>query len=162
MMKRLMSFALVMMLILSLSITAFAKENNTTFEEDFSQNYHVSTINPMDQVTTYGTSQPTTAWNVVTQGAYSFSGQASYSKLYLSNLLYGTSYFMAEVTNRSSTTYLTVNPHDSINLASFTLDPNETTDPPKCYQLQSGKRYFLLSFNAPSNFRGSVSEWIYQ
>lgn len=161
-MKRLTTSIFTLILIFSLSITAFAAERNPTIMEDFSKNYHVSTINPMNQLSTYGTSQPTQAWNIVTQGVYTFSGQAAYSKLYLSYLLYGTSYFKVNVTNLSTTSYLTFNPHDSINLTPVTLSPNTTTDPLLHYQLQSGKRYFLLSFNAPSHFSGSVSEWVYQ
>lgn len=161
-MKKIISFALAIIMVFSLHISAFAAESSAEFSEDMSQNYHVSTVNPLDQIMTYGTSHPTTAWNVVTQGPYFFSGQAAYSTLYLSNLLHGTVYFQAYVTNKSSSNTLTVNPHDSTDLRPFTVAPNSSTNPLKRYVLQSGKQYFLLSFNAPSYFSGSVGEWIYQ
>lgn len=154
-MKKLTCFVLAILMVFAMSITTFANENN----ESLSQNYHVSTVNPLDQVATYGTSQPTTAWNVMTQGVYSFSGQAQYSKLYLSNLLYGTTNFKASVTNKSASNTLTVNPHDSTILTPLKVAPNSYEV--RQYVLQDGKTYFLLSFNAPSYFSGSVSEWLY-
>lgn len=159
-MKKLACLTLAILMMLSMSITAFAAENDAETEDRLSKNYHVSTVNPLNQISTYGTSQPTTAWDVVRQGPYSFSGQAQYSKLYLSNLLYGTSRFKVHVENKSASSTLTVNPHDSINLNPFDVSPNNTRV--MKYELQHGKIYFLLSFNAPSNFSGTVYEWVYQ
>lgn len=117
------------MMIFSLYISTSAAEADGRFSEDLSHNYHVSPINPLEQITTFGTDYPRVAWNVVTEGPYYFSGQAAFSRLYLSYLLYGTMYFEASVTNRSSNNELTVNPHDSTILRLFTVAPNSTTDP---------------------------------
>lgn len=157
-MEKLVCFTLAILLMFSLSITAFANENDVGIADR--ENYHVSTVNPLDRITTYGTSSPTVAWNVVTQGPYDFRGNAEYSRLYLSYLLYGTTLFKAVVNNLSASRKLIVNPHDSTDQRSFEVAPSSYAI--RKYVLEEGKTYFMLSFEAPSHFKGTVSEWIYQ
>lgn len=159
-MKKLVCLFLSITVVLMLGTTAFAASGNMEAENGYTQNYHVSFVNPMEQITARGTTYPTTAWNVVTQGVYTFSGNAQHSTLYLSYLLYGTTLFEATVTNKSAANDLTVNPHDSTDLMPFTVSKDSTVT--KYYMLKDGKTYFLLSFNAPSYFSGSASEWVYQ
>lgn len=146
------------MLIISLCVTPCFAEGNLG-DNYIAPNFGVSTICPWETLTR-GTSSPTQAWNVATQGTYPFSGSASWSRLYLEYLIYGANSFTVVVTNLSSTQPLTVNPHDSQDLNSFTVAPGQTVT--KVFVLQSGKQYFCLSFDAPSNFSGSVSEKIWQ
>lgn len=154
-MKRTLSIiVLALFLVTMLPINAFAAEN-------FSGNRNVTTVCPWENLSTRGTSSPTTAWNVATQGALEFHGKASYSRLYLDRLLYGSQYFKATITNRSSTNALIVNPHDSVNLSPYTI-PAGTIGHERTFMLASGKTYFCLSFEAPSDFAGQVEEYIYQ
>lgn len=161
-MKKVFFLFLCVVLIFSLSIPCFAATvDGVSTEEDLSQNYNVSPICPWEQISTYGVNPPTEGWNICTQGAYYFSGQAAYSKLYLSKLLYGPYYYSVTVTNRSSTGALTVNPQDGIPVAPFTVAANSTVSDRRFIQ-KDGTTYFCLSFNAPSNFEGFVAEWYYQ
>lgn len=155
-MKKLVSLVFAIITILNLSIPCLAA--NVT--EDFTGNYNVSPIAPWENISTRGTSSPTSAWNVLSQGPYEFSGKAAYSRLYLSKLIYGGQHFMAEITNRSYTDDLTVNPHDSIARTPYSIP----TRSPDCrtFELAPGKQYFCLSFEAPSDFEGSVSKWVTQ
>lgn len=155
-MKKLVSLVFAIITILNLSIPCLAA--NVT--EDFTGNYNVSPIAPWENISTRGTSSPTSAWNVLSQGPYEFSGKAAYSRLYLSKLIYGGQHFKATITNRSYTDDLTVNPHDSIVLTSYPI-PTRSSDCRK-FELAPGKQYFCLSFEAPSDFEGSVSEWVPQ
>lgn len=66
------------------------------------------------------------------------------------------------VKSRSSSNVLTVNPHDGIPVAPFQVAPNLDTSPTKKFMKKIGANYFSLSFNAPSDFEGYVSEWLYQ
>lgn len=154
-MKRALSIiVLALFLVTMLPINAFAAEN-------FSGNRNVTTVCPWENLSTRGTSSPTTAWNVVSQGPFEFQGKASYSRLYLNRLLYGDQYFKATITNRSSTNALVVNPHDSVNLSPYTI-PAGTVNHEKSFMLASGKTYFCLSFEAPSDFQGQVAQEIFQ
>lgn len=163
-MKKIASLLLCAVLFIASAIPCFAttiSEDALPAEENFSQNFHVSPVSPWDLPSPQGTDYPRNTWNVHTQGTYSFSGQASYSLLYLSYLIYGGDGYKVIVTNRSTSNTLTVNPHDSVPIAPFTVSPNTTT-PEKKFMQKPGTSYFLLSFNAPSNFKGTVSENIYQ
>ena len=157
-MKKFLSLMLAIFMLASVSIPVFAAENEA--EEDFSQNYNVTDVCPWEQIATYGVNPPTEGWNILTEGAYSFEGKASYSKLYLSKLIYGSSYYAVTVTNRSYSNVLTVNPHDAYPTASIEVDPRD--DMYQRFMLKEGKTYFSLSFEAPSDFEGIVTEWIYQ
>jgi hypothetical protein len=159
-MKRLLSLVLALLMLCCVSITAFATENNTSETEDDPRNYNVTTVCPWEQISTYGVNPPTEGWDIRTDGAYTFSGKASYSKLYLSKLIYGSTYYAVTVTNRSYSNVLTVNPHDVYPTASIDIDPRE--DMYQRFMLKEGKTYFSLSFEAPSDFEGIVTEWIYQ
>lgn len=156
-MKKLVSLVFAIITILNLSIPCLAA--NVT--EDFTGNYNVSPIAPWENISTRGTSSPTSAWNVLSQGPYEFSGKAAYSTLYLSKLIYGGQHFEAKITNRSYTDDLEVNPHDSVSLTPFTI-PKGFEDYPRTFTLAPGKQYFCLSFEAPSDFRGKIYEWVTQ
>ena len=120
-MKKIICLFLSIAMLFMLSITAFAASSDMEAETGYTQNYHVSFVNPMEQIAPHGTTYPTTAWNVVTQGAYTFTGNAQHSTLYLSYLLWGTTHFEAEITNESTTKVLKVNPHDSTNLLQWKI-----------------------------------------
>ena len=161
-MKKLFGLVLVMLMIFSLSIPVSAAETEEMLAEDFSQNYNVSPISPWEQLTPYGVNPPTEAWNVMTQGTYHFHGQAAYSTLYLSKLLYGADFYQVNIHNISTSNTLTVNPMDGVPARSVEIAPGVTTKPNLIFQQRLGANYFGLSFNAPSYFEGYVGYWPYQ
>lgn len=161
-MKKLFGLVLVMLMIFSLSIPVSAAETEEMLVEDFSQNYNVSPISPWEQLTPYGVNPPTEAWNVMTQGTYHFHGQAAYSTLYLSKLLYGADFYQVNIHNISTSNTLTVNPMDGVPAKPVKIAPGVTTKPNLIFQQRLGANYFGLSFNAPSYFEGYVGYWPYQ
>ena len=52
-------------------------------------------------------------------------------------------------------------PHDTTVLTNVEIPAGETKKDIR-FTMQSGKTYFCLSFAAPSDFEGVVTEWIYQ
>lgn len=65
------------------------------------------------------------------------------------------------ITTRSSSRVLTMTPHDTTVLTDVEIPAGETEEDIR-FTMQSGKTYFCLSFAAPSDFEGVVTEWIYQ
>lgn len=159
-MKRFLTLIFVFIMLISLSITAFAAGNDPTKSEDFSHNYNVTTECPWDRVSTYGVNPPTEGWDVSTQGVYTFSGKASYSTLYLSKLIYGSAYYAVSITNRSLTNILKVTPHDVIPTADFEVAADD--DFYDEFEQKPGTTYFSLTFYAPSDFEGSIGKCAYQ
>ena len=56
---------------------------------------------------------------------------------------------------------LIMTPHDTTVLTNVEIPAGETKKDIR-FTMQSGKTYFCLSFAAPSDFEGVVTEWIYQ
>ncbi len=157
-MKKIASLLLCAVLFIASAIPCFAttiSEDALPAEEDFSQNFHVSTVSPWDLPSPQGTDYPQVAWNLATQGPYEFAGKASYSRLYLSYLLYGTDAYTVDITNRSTSKVLTVTPHDVVPTSELTINPNTIVTGLK-FAEKHDKTYFLLSFAAPSDFEGTV------
>ena len=159
-MKKFIALIFSVVLVFSLAIPSYASTSGNKYFEDFSGNYNVSPISPWEKIGTRGVNPPTEAWNISTQGAYSFKGNAAYSRLYLSKLIWGDQYFKVNITNYAST-YLTVNPMDGVPVAPYSVAPYANPDV-KYFTLRTGADYFCLSFDAPSNFSGTVSRWVYQ
>lgn len=151
-------FLALVMLLSVMPVSTYAAGNDTVV---FSQNHNVSDVCPWERITTYGVNPPTVGWDIRINGAYSFSGTASYSRLYLSKLIYGADHYSVDVTNRSSSRELIMTPHDTTVLTDVEIPAGETKKDIR-FTMQSGKTYFCLSFAAPSDFEGVVTEWIYQ
>ena len=158
-MKKFFSIFLALVMLLAvMPVSTYADEAKT---EDFSQNYNVTDVCPWDRITTHGVNPPTEGWDIRINGAYSFSGTASYSTLYLSKLIYGADQYSVTVRNRSSSRVLIMTPHDTTVLRNIEI-PAGTMREDIRFTMQSGKTYFCLSFPAPSDFAGVVTQWIYQ
>lgn len=160
-MKKMLTLILSFVIVLSLAVPCLATSVDTDTSgiapEDFSYNFHVSTVNPLESIQTRGTTNPTKAWNIQSNGPYYFRGKAAYSRLYLDYLITGSHYFSAHVKNNANTT-LTINPHDSVDTHPIPLTAKNEDD--YYFMLREGKIYFLLSFEAPSDFEGNVYGYI--
>ncbi len=67
----------------NVSIEIETQENDGTIDFDNITNYNVSTYIPFDTgISLYGTSKPSSTWNLSTQGRYNFEGNSVYHVLY--------------------------------------------------------------------------------
>ena len=80
----------------------------------------------------------------------------------MDRLIYGADHYSVDVTNRSSSRKLIMTPHDTTVLTDVEIAAKLKQKKDIRFTMQSGKTYFCLSFAAPSDFEGVVTEWIYQ
>lgn len=160
-MKKVLLFIMAIVMVMSLTIPCTADEITG---RDWS-GYNVSTVNPFElvnQSTTRGTSYPTVSHNCDLEGPLSFSGSASYSMLWLNKVVYGCiGYYVYVKNNSSSTLHYTVR-GGKFGDKEMTVSPysDSTTDNngyTLYFPMNSTQDLFCISFNAPSNFKGSVS-----
>ena len=159
-MKKVITLVLCLALAFSLATVCHADEMEETTVD---ANYHVSTVAPWDRVSPQGTSSPKDAWNIH-NSTYHFKGSSSGARLYLNYLLYGCTYYGIVVNNKSASNRLTVNPHDALPVAPFTVSPGSTWRSADNYvfRQRSGAPYVCFSFDGPSYFDGYVYDYIYQ
>lgn len=159
-MKKVFSLILALVMIASLAIPCAAEEIT---ENDWT-GYNVSTTNPFElyyQSIARGTSYPTVSHNCNSEGPLSFSGSASYSMLWLNKVVYGCGGYYIEVKNNSgSPLHYTVR-GSSIGDREKTVSPYSTSTldnngVPLYFPMSSNQDLFCISFDAPSDFSGSV------
>lgn len=158
-MKKILTISLVMAMILSLAIPCSA---NTI--SDWS-GINVSPISPfelMNQVIPYGTSAPTTAYNLHQNTQYSFHGTASWSTLWLSQYMFGCMKYGVYINNKSSEPLKFTVRGISGGDKTFTLPGNTDTASyfdfdEMQFAVNTTDTLFCISFKAPSNFEG----WVY-
>lgn len=158
-MKKLVSILLSLALVVSLGIPCAADEMNGL---DWSGN-NVSTVNPFElyySSIARGTSYPTVSHNC--HGApLEFSGNASYSMLWLNKVVYGCSGYYVYVKNNAGTPLNYIVRGGTYGDRAMTVSPysDSYTDNggnPVYIPMSSHDALFCISFDAPSNFRGSV------
>lgn len=159
-MKKAFSFILALVMIANLAIPCAAEE----IAEDDWTGHNVSTVNPFElyyQAIARGTSYPTVSHNCNSEGPLSFSGSASYSMLWLNKVLCGCGGYYIYVKNNSSSPLHYIVRGSSIGDRAMTVSPysNSTADNNDhtlYFPMSSNQDLFCISFDAPSNFSGSV------
>lgn len=159
-MKKTLSVILALAIFFSLAIPCSA----TTISDDDWSGSNVSTSNPleiMNQLVPFGTSPPTTSYNLHTNAVYSFHGNASWSRLWLSKYMYGCLRYGLYINNKSSSTLTFTVRGISGGDREFTLPGNTDTaayynTSDTTFSVDSTSTLFCISFEAPSNFEGWV------
>lgn len=150
-MKRLLSIILAITMLFSFAVPCSATTVSPTEDTSNSTN---DIIFELTESKTRGTSAPTEGWNCESQGKLSFNGSASYSTLWLNKLVYGCLSYTVKITNNSSTT-LSFDPRGCVDLSRCYV-PAKSTETFH-FLMNSTSDYFCITFNAPSNFSGSIS-----
>lgn len=155
-MKKIVSVVLAVATIFCLVVPCSA---STISAPDWS-GFNVSTVNPFDslnQASPYGTSAPTTSYNLHTNRQYSFYGKASWSMLWLSKYLYGCTKYGVYINNKSSSNLtITARGVSGGDITKVIPANTDTTDKPLYFTTPSTDTLFCITFDAPSDFEGWV------
>lgn len=149
-MKKLFALVLSLVMMLSLAVPCAAAEETAP---DWS-GMNVTPVNPMMGLTPYGVNYPTETHYPNTNGPLSFRGNAAYSMLWLNKMLLGCNRYYVWVENMASTTLTITVRRQASGDYTQTVAPYDRLP---FYITASPDEIVCMSFNAPSNFSGSVS-----
>lgn len=148
-MKKLTSILLVIVTLLSVALPCSA----VAFPEGKQPIVNVSTVDPMNGLTLFGTSYPTARHFMHSQGSLSFSGNASISTLFLNYMVFDCSTYIIDLYNvGDNTLYCTVR-------RQYSGDYVVSVDPHSYRSIRvyaSPTEILCLSFAPPSNFSGMI------
>ena len=160
-MKKYLSFMLALTMVFCMTVPYSV---TAVTELDWSGE-NVSPFDPLDllnQAVPFGTSSPTTTYDLHTNALYSFHGNAISSRLWLNQYMIGCLKYGVSVTNTSSQNKLKFTVRGiSGGDQSFTLPPNTSTeeyfgDDAMFFDAASRNTLICISFEAPSAFQGWI------
>ena len=160
-MKKTLSIIMALVMVFSLAAPCAAVEQSG--ETDWG-GFNISDVCPferMNQPTPFGVDAPTTSYDLHANALYSFHGNASWSRLWLSKYLYGCTRYSVYINNKSSEKLVFTVRGISGGDQQFTLPGNTDTvayfgSNGMTFSTNNVKTLFCISFEAPSNFEGWV------
>lgn len=157
-MKKMFSYFMALVMVMSLALPCAAEEMTA---DDWS-GYNVSPVAPAEQVVPFGTEAPAgPGYNLHANAIYSFGGNASWSQLWLNKNLFGCLKYHVYVNNNSNSTLrFTVRGCSGgdrdFYLPAYTDTATYFSFEDMSFNVDTRDTLFCISFEAPSNFTGTV------